>query len=94
MSKPTIYKFFKEFTNHRKESKKMVVFGLRPHPKILKHMTVVFHTRPYGRFMEIKSYVGRKKLNRTYQDSNFLEDVFRNGDNIRTPIQFRRERKS
>ena len=57
-------------------------------------MTVVFHTRPHGRSMEIKSNVGRKNLNRTYQDSNFLEDVFRNRDNIRTPIQFRSERKS
>ena len=31
-----IYKFFKDFTNHRKKTKMVVVFGCRPFPNILK----------------------------------------------------------
>ena len=33
----------------------------------------------------------RKKLHRTKQGSNFLRGSFNNRDNVRAPIQFRRE---
>ena len=54
-------------------------------------MTTVFHTWPYGRFIEIQSNLRRKKLHRTNQGSNFLGESFGNRDNVRVPIQFRRE---
>ena len=54
-------------------------------------MTAVFHTWLYGRFIEIQSNLRRKKLHRTNQDSNFLGGSFSNRDNVRAPIQLRRE---
>ena len=54
-------------------------------------MTTVFHAWPYGRFIEIQSNLRRKKLHRTNQGSNFLGGSFSNRDNVRAPIQFRRE---
>ena len=54
-------------------------------------MKAVFHKWPYGRFIEIQSNLRRKKLHRTNQGSNFLGGSFRNRDNVRAPIQFRRE---
>ena len=33
---PIIYKFFKDFTNHRKKTNRVVVFTCRPFPNILK----------------------------------------------------------
>ena len=54
-------------------------------------MTTVFHAWSYGRFIEIQSTLRRKKLNRTNQGSNFLGGGFSNKDNVRVPIQFRRE---
>ena len=57
-------------------------------------MTVVFHGRPYGRFIEIKRNVGRKKRYRKNQGSNFLGGSFSNGDDVKdltpfkTQIQF------
>ena len=54
-------------------------------------MTAVFHTWPYGRFIEIQSNLRRKKLHRMNQGSNFLGGSFSNRDNVRAPIQFRRE---
>ena len=51
-------------------------------------MTTVFHAWPYGRF--IKSNLGRKKLHRKNQGSNFLRGSFSNRGNVRVPIQFRR----
>ena len=56
-------------------------------------ITRVFQARPYGRIIEIKSNLSRKKLHRTNQGSNFLEGCFSNRDNVRDPIQFRRERQ-
>ena len=56
-------------------------------------MTVVFHARPYGRFIEIKSNLRRNKLHRTNQGSNFVGFIFSSRDNIRAPVQFRRERQ-
>ena len=44
-------------------------------------ITTVFHTRPYGRFIEIQSNFTRKKLHRTNQGSNFLGCIFNNRDN-------------
>ena len=44
-----------------------------------------------GKFIELQSNLGRKKLHRANQDSNFLEGSFSNRDNLRVPIQFRRE---
>ena len=55
------------------------------------NMTAVFHTRPYGRFIEIKSNLQREKLRRMNQCCNFLGGGFSNGDNVRAPIQIRRE---
>ena len=55
-------------------------------------MITVFHARPYGRFIEILSNLWRKKLHRMNQGSNFLRGSFSNRDNVRAPIQFRRER--
>ena len=55
-------------------------------------MTIVFHARLYGRFIEIKSNPRRKKLHRRNQ-SSFLEGSFTNGDNAKATIQFWRERQ-
>ena len=52
-------------------------------------MTTVLHAWPYGRFIEIQRNLGRKKLHRTSQGSNFLGSSFNNRDNVRDPIQFR-----
>ena len=57
-------------------------------------MTTGFHTWPYGRFIETQSNLRRNKLHRTNQGSNFLGGSFSNRDNVRTPIQFRRESQS
>ena len=54
-------------------------------------MTTVFHTWPYGRFIEKESNLRRKKLHRTNQGSNFFGGSFSNRDNVRAPIQFKRE---
>ena len=54
-------------------------------------MTAVFHAWPYGRFIEIQINLRRKKLHRTNQGSKFLGGTFGKRDNIRAPIQFRRE---
>ena len=56
-------------------------------------MITVFHVRPYGLFIERKSNLRRKKLQRTNQDSNFLGGSLNNRDNVRAPTQFRRERQ-
>ena len=55
-------------------------------------MTTVFHARPYGRFIEIKGDLKRKKRYRAYQGPNFLRGSFSNRNNVRTLIQFRGER--
>ena len=39
-------------------------------------MTIVFHARVYGRFIEIQSNLRRKKLHRMNQGSNFLGGTF------------------
>ena len=54
-------------------------------------MTTVFHTWPYGRFIEIQSNLRRKETHRTNQGSNFLVGSFSNRDNVRALIKFRRE---
>ena len=41
-------------------------------------MTTVFHTWPYGRFIEIQNNLRRKKLHRTNPGSNFLGGSFSN----------------
>ena len=51
------------------------------------HTTTIFHARDYGRFR-------RKELIRTNQGCNFLGGFFKNKDNVRAPIQFKRERES
>ena len=56
-------------------------------------MTTVFHAWAYGRLLEIKSNLGRKKLHGTNQGSNFLGGSLSNTD-VRTPIQLRRESQS
>ena len=55
-------------------------------------MTKVLHAGPYGRFVEIKSNFGRKRLQKTNKGSNFLGRSFSNGDDVRAAIQFRKER--
>ena len=57
-------------------------------------MTTVFHTWMDSRFIEIQSNLRRKKLCKTNQGSNFFGRSFSNRDNVRTPIQFRREGKT
>ena len=42
-------------------------------------------------FKEIQSNLRRKKLHRTNSGSNFLGDSSQNSNNVRAPIQFRRE---
>ena len=37
INNPILYKFFKDFTNHRKKTDRAVVFSSRPFPKILKY---------------------------------------------------------
>ena len=56
-------------------------------------MTAVFHAWLYDRFIEIQSNLRRKKLHRTNQGSNVLGGSLSNRDNVRVPIQFRREEK-
>ena len=51
-------------------------------------MTEIFHARLHGRFRQIQS--NRRRMN---QGSNFLGGSFMNRDNVKTPIQFRRERQ-
>ena len=55
-------------------------------------MKTVFHSWLYGRYIEIQSNLKTsKKLHRTNQGSNFLGGSFSNRDNVRVPIQFRRD---
>ena len=54
-------------------------------------MTTVFHIRLNGKFIEIESNPRRKKLYTINQGYNFLGGSFNNRDNVRVPIQFRRE---
>ena len=39
---PFIYKFFKDFTNHRKKTNRAVVFSHRPFPNILNSSTSIY----------------------------------------------------
>ena len=57
-------------------------------------MTAIFHARPYGKFIEVKSNFVRKKLYRMYQDSNLLGSSFNNRYNVRAPVEFKGERQS
>ena len=50
-------------------------------------MATVFHAWLYGTLIQIQSNLRKKKLHRT----NFLGGSFRSRDNVRAPIQFRRE---
>ena len=54
-------------------------------------MTAVFHAWPYGWFKVIQSNLRRKKLHIKNQYFNSLGGFFSNRDNVRAPIQFRRE---
>ena len=49
-------------------------------------MATVFHARLYGRFIEIKSSLRRKKLHRMNKGSNILGGIFSKRD-VRAPIQ-------
>ena len=49
-------------------------------------MAIVFHSRQYCRFIEIKNNLKRKKYHRTNQDSNFITDNFINIDCERATI--------
>ena len=55
------------------------------------NMTTVFTL--YGRSMEIKSNFKRKSLHIINQGFNFLRGSSSNKNNVRAPIQFRRERQ-
>ena len=52
-----------------------------------------FHARLYGRFIETKSNLRKKKLHRTNQGSNLLGGRFSSWENVTTPIQFRRQQQ-
>ena len=54
-------------------------------------MTTVFHTWVCGGFIEIQSNLRKKKLHRMNSGSNFLGGSFSNRDDVRNPIEFRRE---
>ena len=56
-------------------------------------MTTTLPARPCRRFIKIQSNLRRKKLHRTNQGSNFLGGSFSNRNNVRTSIQFRKERQ-
>ena len=56
-------------------------------------MKAISHARPYGRFTEIQSSLRRKKLNRMNQGYYFIGDSFGYRNNVRAPIQFKRERQ-
>ena len=56
--------------------------------------TIVFQTRPYGSFIQIKSNLRRKKLHRTNQSSNFLGSSFGKKEKVSAPNQFMREIES
>ena len=56
-------------------------------------MTTVFHVRLYGTFIEKQCNLRRNKLHRMNQGSNCLGWNFSNIDNVRAPIQFRREKQ-
>ena len=53
-------------------------------------MTTVFHARLFLIFIEIRSNLRRKTLQRMNQSSNFLGGNFSNSNNVRAQIQFRR----
>ena len=54
-------------------------------------MTTVFHAWSDRRLTEIQSNLRKKKLHGTDQGTNFLGGTFSNRDNVRAPIQLRRE---
>ena len=56
-----------------------------------REVTTVFHVLACGKLNEIQSNLRRNKLHRTNQGPNFLGGSFSNRDNMRGPIQFRRE---
>ena len=56
-------------------------------------MTTVFYAKPYGRFIEITSNLKRNKLHRKNQSFDVFRGSFSDRDNIRAPIQPRRERQ-
>ena len=56
-------------------------------------MTTELHARLYGKIIEIKKNVSRKKLHRPNQGPNFLGDSFSNRNIVKAIIKFRRERQ-
>ena len=56
-------------------------------------MTTVFHARPYGGFIEIKSHLRKKTLYKINQDSNFLSTYLQKRQ-CENPIKFEREKQS
>ena len=60
-------------------------------PKNALGETLVFHAWLYGRFIDLQNNLRRKKLHRMNQSSNSLGGSFSNGDNVKAPIQFRKE---
>ena len=57
-------------------------------------MTIVINAWRYGRFIETQSNLRRKTLHRMNQSSNFPGGSLSIRDNVRSPIQFRRENQS
>ena len=56
-------------------------------------MTRVFYAWSYGRFIEIQSNLGRKKLQKTDQGTYYFGGSFSNRDKVIAQIQFRTERQ-
>ena len=54
-------------------------------------MTAVFYAWPYVTFTKIQINLSRKKLNITNQGPKFLGGSFSGRDNVRVPVQFRKE---
>ena len=71
-----------------------VVYQTTPSSSKERQPRPVFYIRPYGRFIEIKSNLRRKKPCRTNQSPHFLRAIFSNRGKVRPPIQFRGERQT
>ena len=57
INNPIIYKFFKDFTNHRKKTNRAVVFSCRPFPNILKYMDNWWNLPTIWKTRLLKSFI-------------------------------------
>ena len=67
-----------------------LIFSKKVPGNTVADMKTGFHAMSYGRSEEAKNH-SSMKLHATNSSFNFLGGIFSNRDNIRDPIQFRRE---